>query len=1017
MASCLFAQSAGFGSISGVVQDATGAVVPNAKVVVENPSKGIRRDLDTNAGGGFTASALVPAPGYHVTVTAAGFSGYEIKDITVSVGETVTLTARLTVSSSSTAIEVTAEAPVIDDTKTDVSQVVTTRQIIELPINGRRVDSFVLLTPGVTTDGPFGLISFRGNPGGNIFLTDGNDTTNSFYDENAGRTRTTNISQDAVQEFQVVTSNFLAEYGHASGGVINTLTRSGSNELHGTAYWFFRNRTLNATDITAHGVNPPEWRHQAGVSIGGPIFKNKLFYFFNGELQRRFEPLVSSNLTSTNGLFDGNGNYIPVTPKGVTNCTASAAQCQAAVSYLQSRIDTQLVPRKADTNLLFGKIDFHPNERNAFSFSANYVDFRSPNGIQTQLSLADGSGIGNNADTNVFDRTARASWTFVATPAALNELRFGYFKDRQYDPASPSLLPPFGPVALTVNGISNVGYANGYPRLNPSEQRFQIADTLSLNVGKHSLKFGVDWDHVEDFVSRLANRYGTYTYSTLTAFALDFSGNTTGAKNYQRFQQAFGNPLVDVNMPEIGLFVQDQWHVTPKLTISPGVRLEHAWIPQPPISNPAFPQTGHIPGAGWNIGPRIGIAYALNQKTAFRAGYGIFYNRYTTSTIENLFLTNGVYQASYTLNSNVPAQIAAGPVFAAPLGAQPNVTGSSSIIFADSHWKNPYSEQLNVAIERELAKNTSLSVSYVWSRGIHLLTTRDANAAAPTTNYTYPILDATGNQTGSYTTPLYTQRINPAFGTIAEFDSGGNAYYNALIVHLTRRYSSWLQGSLGYTYSHSIDYNVGGGGNVLFGSTFPTSVFNGDYKGEKGSSSIDQRHRLVVNAIVSPTFTHSNSFAARYFVNNWQLSAVSVAASSQYLQPLVSVFNGAPGVLSTFSLNGLGGSSRVPFESIAALPIGNVYRTDARLAKQLPITERLKVYLMFEAFNVFNHVQVAGPSARVNTQYNAIKQTTGSLNGLIALVPNTSYGAILQTQLPPDGTSARRAQVAIRIVF
>ncbi len=248
-------------------------------------------------------------------------------------------------------------------------------------------------------------------------------------------------------------------------------------------------------------------------------------------------------------------------------------------------------------------------------------------------------------------------------------------------------------------------------------------------------------------------------------------------------------------------------------------------------------------------------------------------------------------------------------------------------------------------------------------------------------------------------------------------ESNGNSYYNALLVQLTRRYSSWLQGSLAYTYGHAIDYNQGGGGNTLLGSSFPTSVFNGDYRDEKGSSAIDQRHRLVVSAIVAPTFTHGTSFADRYLINNWRLSVVNAAASSQPLVPTIRVHDGAPGVLSFFSLNGLGGSNRVPLESISALPIGPVYRTDERLAKLLPVGERLRVYLEFEALNLFNHPQVAGPSPRVTQPYTSVKQTAGPLAWQIALVPNPQYGAILQTQAPPDGTTARRAQPAIRFVF
>jgi outer membrane receptor protein involved in Fe transport len=1024
-ASMLFGQSsAGFGGISGVVRDASGGVIPGAKVVVSNASKGIQRDLQTNAAGLFRAPALVPAPGYDVSISATGFAKYTVKDVTVAVGETVTLAPVLSVSASATQVNVTAEAPVVDQTKTDVSQVVTSRQILDLPINGRRVDSFVLLTPGVTTDGPFGLISFRGNPGGNTFLTDGNDTTNQFYNENAGRTRTTNISQDAVQEFQVVSSNFLAEYGRASGGVINTVTRSGGNDLHGTAYWFFRNRTLNATDITTRGVNPPEWRHQAGASLGGPIAKNKLFYFFNGELQRRNFPMVSSNLIGST-MFDGSGNYLPVNPQTkASNCDpkkATSGQCDAAVAYLQGRVKNQLIPRTADTNLMFGKIDYRPNDRDTFSFSGNYLDFRSPNGIQTQVSLTGGEANGSNGDTNVFNRTGRASWTHVVSPAALNEVRFGYFKDRQYDPASPSLLPSIGPVALTVQNTSNVGYANGYPRLNPSEQRYQIADTFSWMVGNHSLKWGVDYSRVGDYVDRLANRFGTYTYATLSDFAMDFSGSSTG-KHWQRYQQAFGNPIVTTSVSDIGLFVQDQWRVSPKFTITPGLRYEHTFLPTPPQTNPAVPQTGRIPGTNLNLAPRIGVAYAFNNKTAFRAGYGVFFNRYSSSTIENFFLTNGLYQASYTLNGGTPAQLAAGPAFPYALASQPNVSGSSGIIYPDDHWRNPYSQQLNVALEREIVKNTSLTVSYVWSRGIHLLTTRDANAAEPTLSYTFPILDASGNAVGAYATPLYTKRINSAFGTVAQLESGGNSYYNALLVQATRRYSNWFQGSLAYTWGHAIDYGIGGGGNTLFGSSYPTSVFNGDYRGEKGSSSIDQRHRLVVSAILSPTFTRSQSFAARYLINNWQLSAVSVFASAQAVAPTLSVRDtpslpGGARLLSTFSLNGLGGSSRVPFMPGSALEIDQLYKTDARLAKILPVSEGLKVYLQFEAFNVFNTPYLAGPGPRYSSMYTAIKQTSGPYTGQVALVPNPQYGAVLQTQAPPDGTTARRAQASVRFVF
>ena len=1029
VSSALLAQTtAGFGAINGVVTDATGSVVPGAKVVIDNPSKGIHREVETSGSGAFTGSTLVPADGYSVTISKTGFANYELKGIQLSVGQVVGLTPRLNVSSAATQVDVTTEAPLVENEKTDVSQVVGSRQILDLPVNGRRVDAFVLLTPGVTADGPFGLVSFRGNPGGNAFLTDGNDTTNQFYDENAGRTRTVNIAQDAVQEFQVVSSNFLAEYGKASGGVVNTVTRSGSNDLNGTLYWFFRNRTLNATDITAQGVNPPEWRHQAGASVGGPIIKNKLFYFFNGELQRRNEPIVSSNLltaTSTSGPFDANLNLRPNACTAVGGVTPTASQCAAAAAYVVSRIKTQLVPRTSDINLLFGKIDYRPNDKNAVSLSANYLDFRSPNGIQTALSYPAGDGIGNNADTNVFDRTARAEWTFVATPSAVNSLRYGLFIDRQFDPASPSLRPSFGPISLSVtNTGSNLAIPNGYPRLNPSETRHQIADTYSWNRGSHALKFGFDYSRVEDYVDRLANRYGTYSYPSFAAFALDYSGNTNGARNYSSYSQTFGNPKVDTKLSEMSFFVQDQWHVTPKLVVSPGLRYERTFLPQPSLTNPAWPQTAVVPQTSKNFGPRLGVAYTIDDKTVVRAGYGLFFNRYTSSTVENAFVTNGLYQATYTLSS--AAQIAAGgPVFPNPLAAQPvGITGASTILFLDKKWRNPYSQQGTVAVERQLAKDTSLTVSYVWSLGLHLLQTRDVNAAAPTTSYTFPILDASNAQVGSYTTPLYTTRINPAYGGVYQLESAGKSYYDGLLVQMNKRFSGWFMGDVAYTWSHSIDNNQGGGGNTLFGSTFATSVFNGDYNGEKGNSSSDERQRLVVNGILAPTFTKRTDWFSKNVVNGWQLSVIELAGTPFGIAPTISTRdrpylpNGTTvGTLSTSSLNGLGGSSRVPFEDTAFLKLSNIFKTDARLQKGISVTERVKLNLFFEAFNVFNHVLVQGSGARVAQQYTAIKQTSGPLNGITALVPNASYGAISATSESLNGTTARRAQVGLRILF
>jgi hypothetical protein len=1041
--SMMFAQSAS-ASISGTVLDASGATIPDADIVIANMALGVNRKLKTNGAGIFTAPDLAPARGYTASVTKPGFANYNVNAFDLGVGQALAFNINLSIASTGTAVSVTSEAPIVEGTKTDVSSLVDTNEIDNLPINGRRVDAFVLLTPGVTADAGFGLLTFRGMSGGNTFLTDGIDTTNTFYDENAGRTRSYNIAQDSVQEFQVITSNFLPEYGRASGGVVNTITRSGTNAIHGTAYWFFRNRTLSAIDPTALGINPPEWRHQAGASVGGPIKRDKLFYFFNGELQRRQDPIVSSNITST--LFDSFGNPTgavnPSTGCGGTSYTspASAAQCQSAITYLETRVRPQLVPRKVDENLLFGKIDYQLNDRNRFNAEINYLDFRSPNGIQTQGVLTNGSAIGNNADTNVFDRTVKSGLTTVLGANSVNEFRFGVFKDRQYDPASPSLLPVTGPASYSIStgSLSNIGYATSYPRLHPSELRFQLSDTYALTLGRNSLKFGADWSHTEDYDLQRANQYGTFTYATINAFALDFS-NPVNGKNWNTYTQTFGNPVFDANLKDFAFFAQDEIHLTPKLVVSPGLRFEHTTLPQPAAPQPLgainipadWPQTGTLNYKPSNIAPRIGIAYSIDSKTVIRAGYGLFYNRYVSQIVDGLAKGNGSYQPSYSLSSTVASQFAAGPGFPTFLPANPTgAANAPTIQFDTKDFRNSYSEQAQLSVQREIAENTSITASYIFNRGIHIATAYNANLSDPTTFYTYAVDNAAGAQVGSFTSPVYTRAnlINPSYNGVYAMSSNANSWYNAMIISVNRRYSGWLQGSANYTWSHSIDDNVGGAAGasgssgVLFAQTAATSFYNNNYAAEKGSSATDQRHKLIATALITPKFTKGNSFMERTFVNGWELSIISTFASSF---PIDSTIGGVSSTtlptiagqtfFATSTINGLGGfnAQRVPFQPVGNLDVGATYRTDARLAKVFPVTERVRVQLAFEAANVFNHLIVAGGSPLQEQEYSLTKNAAGQS----VLVPFANYKQLLQTQAPPDGTTARRAQASLRIMF
>ncbi|MEO8370425.1 MAG: TonB-dependent receptor, partial [Candidatus Solibacter sp.] len=828
--------TAGLGSVSGTVRDASGAVIPGATVVVANEGKGIKRTMNSTDAGVFAAPAMTPSSGYSISVTKQGFSTYEVKDFEIMVGQNVDFKVGLQVGSATTKVDVTAEAPMVEDTKTGVTSTVGKDQIDNLPINGRRVDSYVLLTPAVTNDGEFGLLSFRGIAAGNAFLTDGNDTTNSFYNENAGRTRIgSQISQDAVQEFQVLSNGFSAEFGRAMGGVINTVTKSGQNDVHGTGYWFFRNRTLEATDRYANGLKAPEWRHTAGGSIGGALKKDKLFYFANFDYTNRNFP--GQNRIVNNTVTDPTGNFIPA-----TNCVPSTsfggptqAQCTAAINFIQKQMNV-LVPRTYNQELGFLKLDWRPTDRNTFSFDLNAMRWVSPHGIQTQAVLTSGNMLGNNGNSTVQDKYGKASWTSVVTNSSVNELRFGWFKDRLSDPGASDLQPAeTGNLYVTIAG-STVGAAQAYPRTYPSENRYQIVDNYSWTKGAHSVKFGMDFQTTQDWTNQLFNGNGGYAYTNVLNFAKDFNGSGPGLRGcgtaaapvpcYTAFTQAFGNPIKSLRTTDINLYAQDTWKVSRKVTFSYGVRYEKAWLPQPSITNPDYPQTGTVPQKNKNFAPRVSLSYSLGERTVIRAGYGIFYARIHGNLLDTLFLGNGKYQTSISVSPT----LAGAPVFNTILAGVGSIPASTvNLQFADPKgFRNPYSQQGTLALEHQFTRTVAVTASYIWSRGIAMFTQRDLNLGAPTAPFTYTIQDAAGNTTGSFSTPLYVRPFpDPRYGKILQIENGGQSWYNALAIQVQKRFSHGLTGQINYTWSHAIDDANQQGASNNISSTFNNATYNG----------------------------------------------------------------------------------------------------------------------------------------------------------------------------------------------
>lgn len=455
-----------------------------------------------------------------------------------------------------------------------------------------------------------------------------------------------------------------------------------------------------------------------------------------------------------------------------------------------------------------------------------------------------------------------------------------------------------------------------------------------------------------------------------------------------------------------------------------GLRYDYTDLPQPTLTNPDYPATGRIPNFKGAVAPRVGFAYSLDNqsKTVVRAGYGIFYGRYPGGLLNTFFLGNGLYQKSISLNASNAGDKAAGPVFPNVLPNTGNFnppTGSVSLNMAAADFRAPYTQQGDIAIERQLTRDLALTVSYIWSRGLHLTSVQDINIGAPVSGITYRINDAAGNQTGSYTTPIYVRqnRVDPRYARLNIVDSGLNSWYNGLVVQVNKRMSHSVTGSASYTWSHAIDEGQGGAGTPnIFASGGPQTYRPGDYSGEKGTSSLDIRHRLGISAIWSPTLTKSDNAAAKYIANNWQLAILGTFSSSPVTTPTVQVgTTPAPtgytsannGTLNGYTSGGLGG--RVPFLPINSINVDTVSRIDARVTKLIPIGERYKAMFTFDAFNVFNH--------RYFTSVNNRMYVYSSVAGVPTLTYQNNVGQGTASQGFPDGTNARRLQLGLRFMW
>ena len=443
-ANAAFAQSAVTGAVGGSVSDPNNAAIPNATVTLRSLDTNKVETATTNADGRFRFTNLQPGS-YGISITAAGFSEYKQEGLSVEVGRLTNVEAALKIGAASESVEVVADSTLVNTESKEFSSNINQTAINELPINGRRWSNFAILTPGSAPDGSFGLISFRGISGLlNNNTIDGGDNNQAFFSEERGRTRISySVSQSAIREFQVNTSNYSAEYGRAAGGVTNAVTKSGTNELHGDGFYYQRNNEwgarnplafqsiLNNGVVSRVGIKPEDVRHQFGGTLGGPIVKNKFFYFFSYDQQKRDFPGLGI-FTDPNYLNTVNRAALTAAPRNLTN-----AQIDDTLSFLNSL--TGAVPRRGDQRLLLPKIDWQVSSKHTFTLTYNRLRWNSPAGIQTQATNNRGKASFGDDFVKIDWGTARLVSTL--TPRIANEFRCQYAPDSE---SKISQTPPAG---------------------------------------------------------------------------------------------------------------------------------------------------------------------------------------------------------------------------------------------------------------------------------------------------------------------------------------------------------------------------------------------------------------------------------------------------------------------------------------------------------------------------------------------------------------------------------------------
>lgn len=973
----LFGQSSN-GSLSGVVTDESGGALPGVTVTATNLQTGASRMAVSNNTGRYDLAVLPPG-NYSINGELAGFQTVKIARVVVNVGTDSTLNLKLRTGIAES-VTVTASAPLVETTKSEISSVVNETAITNLPTNGRNFIDFVLTTPGVVRDPRSGDISFAGQRGTlNSVVVDGADNNNTFFGQSLGRTGSGRapyqFSQDAVKEFQVNANAYSAEFGRAGGAVINVITKSGTNELQGTVFDFYRDRKYRSLDyinqlrqdITGvRVVKPPYHFNQYGFSIGGPIIRDKHFFFGNYDAQRNSIPNVTT---------------LGIAAVPSTVAAADVAAAQAALNFLATKAIPYDQKQNQDVYLL--KTDHELTSNDHLSFRYNRQAFTGANfengGLQSSPEHTGNSLV--NTNTFSFNNTT------VLSSSLFNEVRGQYAKDRE--PGAANSSDPEATIRQGANTVLTIGRNSFSPR-ETTIKRTQIADSITWILANHTFKTGFDWNRDKILNFFPGNFSGVYVFSSLADFT-----NKKPTSYLQNFAgEGTSGGTTHPNLTDKSLFLEDQWQATQALTLNLGVRYDKQEIAQPSIQNPdpallaAGLDTSRIHQDGNNIAPRLGLAWAPagDARLVVRAGYGIFYGRTPAIMVGTGHSQNGIQ----VLSINFPAALF--PTYPNRYDTLPATLRSlpqNIFVFAPD-FQNPKVQQSSVGVERGFGSDYSVGLTYQYVKGDDLPRTADINIANPTT-----VTSTINGSPVSFT--RYTDKRFANFNRVLEFQSSAHSKYNGATIDLQKRFSHNWQARLAYTYSKAKDDRPDAT-IVVPGVDDAREAQDANNLGAEYSfADTDVRNRVVLSGVWNLAYAENMTGIAHALLSGWSLSGI---VSYQTGQPFTPVLN--------VDLNNDRNRSndRVPGAARNSLRKPSQTSVDPRLTRDIPLFGGVHLQLIAEAFNLTNRSNVSN-----------VRNTAFSYNATTNVFTPASSDPLTGYLSPSAVAGPRTYQFAAKVLF